>query len=83
MSFDLNPKFDMVWLYRSPIPVEGRGVISSFKLFLPAFPRVEERGVRVGTLWREDRLSDQSAQNLRSHGQNLSSTSGEAELVAQ
>jgi hypothetical protein len=34
-------KFDMVWLYRSPIPVGRRGVISSFKLFLTAFPRVE------------------------------------------
>ncbi len=32
----------MVCLYRSPIPVGMRGVISSFKLFLPAFPRVEE-----------------------------------------
>jgi hypothetical protein len=27
----------MVWLYLSPIPVGRRGVISSFKLFLPAF----------------------------------------------
>ncbi len=25
-----TPKFDMVWLYRSPIPVRRRGVISSF-----------------------------------------------------
>jgi hypothetical protein len=25
------PKFDMVWLYGSPIPVGRRGVISSFK----------------------------------------------------
>jgi hypothetical protein len=31
------PKFDMVWLHRSPIPVRRRGVISSFKLFLLAF----------------------------------------------
>ncbi len=29
----------MVWLNRSPIPVGRRGVISSFKWFLPAFPR--------------------------------------------
>ncbi len=35
----------MVWLNRSPIPVGRRGVISSFKWFPPAFPRVEE-GVR-------------------------------------
>ena len=42
----------MVWLYRSPIPVGRRGVISSIKLFLPAFHRVEEGGgVGVGTLW--------------------------------
>ncbi len=32
------PKFDMVWLNRSPIP---EGVISSFKWFRPAFPRIE------------------------------------------
>jgi hypothetical protein len=38
------PKFDMVWLHHSPIPVGRRGVISSFKWFLPAFPRVEEGG---------------------------------------
>ncbi len=31
------PKFDMVWLYLSPIPVGRRWVISSFKWFLPAF----------------------------------------------
>ncbi len=31
------PKFDVVWLYRSPIPVGRRGVISSFKWFLPVF----------------------------------------------
>jgi hypothetical protein len=34
----------MVWLYRSPISVGMREVISSFKLFIPAFPRVERRG---------------------------------------
>ncbi len=30
------PKFDMVWLYRLPIPVGKRGVTFSFKWFLPA-----------------------------------------------
>jgi hypothetical protein len=30
----------MVWLNSSPMPVGKRGVISSFKLFLPAFPPV-------------------------------------------
>jgi hypothetical protein len=39
----------MVWLNRSPIPVGRRGVNSSFQLFLPAFPRVEEGRVGVGT----------------------------------
>ncbi len=34
----------MVWLHRSPIPVGRRGEISSFKLFLPAFPHLEEGG---------------------------------------
>ncbi len=38
----------MVWLNHSPIPVGRRGVISSVKWFLPAFPRVEGE---VGTLW--------------------------------
>ncbi len=33
------PKFDMVWQYCSPIAVGRRGVISSFKWFLPASPR--------------------------------------------
>ncbi len=32
-----------VWLYCSPIPVERRGVISSFKGFLPAFATRRER----------------------------------------
>ncbi len=35
---------DMAWLYCSPISVGRRGVISLFKWFLPAFPRVEEGG---------------------------------------
>ncbi len=38
------PKFDMVWLYRSPIPVGRRRVISSLKWFLPASLHVFERG---------------------------------------
>ncbi len=33
----LDIKFEMVWLYRSPIPVGRRGVFYSFKWFLPAF----------------------------------------------
>ncbi len=37
-------KFDMVWLYRWTISVGRRGVISSFKLFLPAFDIGRERG---------------------------------------
>ncbi len=45
------PKFDMVWLNRSPIPVGRRGVISSLKFFLPAFAVLIGRGVGVGTLW--------------------------------
>ncbi len=40
------PKFDMVWLYRSPILLGSRGVISSFKWFLPTSAKR-----RVGTLW--------------------------------
>jgi hypothetical protein len=39
-----SPKFDMVWLHRSPIPVGRRGVIPSFKLFLPAFAARRGRG---------------------------------------
>jgi hypothetical protein len=31
------PTLDMVWLYRTPILVGRRRVISSFKLFLPVF----------------------------------------------
>ncbi len=34
----------MVWLYRSPTPVVRRGVISSFRWFLPAFAALKERG---------------------------------------
>jgi hypothetical protein len=44
------PKFDIVWMNLSPIPVGRRGVISSFKLLLPCFPLLEERGVGVGAL---------------------------------
>ncbi len=47
------PKFDMVWLHRSPIPVGRRGVISSFKLFLPVVATGRGRGRGVGTLWRK------------------------------
>jgi hypothetical protein len=46
-------KFDMVWLYRSPIPCSGgRGVFHSIKRFLPAFAtlRVEEGGGGVSAL---------------------------------
>ncbi len=43
-------KFDMVWLYCLLIPVGRRGVISSFKLFLPTFDTRYGRG-GVGTLW--------------------------------
>jgi hypothetical protein len=40
----------MVWLYRSPIPVGRRGVISIVQVIsIPAFPRIEEGG-EVGTL---------------------------------
>jgi hypothetical protein len=38
----------MVWLNCSPVTVGMRGVFCSFKLFLPAFPRVEEGGVHGG-----------------------------------
>ncbi len=38
------PKFDMVWLYHSPIPVGWRGVIYSFKWFLPALTGLEDGG---------------------------------------
>ncbi len=39
------PNFDMVWLYRSPIPVGRRGVFYAFKLFLPALTAFRERGL--------------------------------------
>ncbi len=39
----------MVWLYRSVIPVGRRGVIFSFKLFLPAF--ATRGGGSVSSLW--------------------------------
>ncbi len=46
------PTFDMVWLYRSHIPLGRRGVISSFIIFLPGFAkRRGRRGGGVGTLW--------------------------------
>jgi len=38
------PKFDMIWLYLSPIPVGRRGAICAFKWFLPAFATSEEGG---------------------------------------
>jgi hypothetical protein len=38
-------KFDKDWLYRSPIPLGRRGVISSFILFLPACPRLEAKRI--------------------------------------
>jgi hypothetical protein len=41
----------MVRLNLSPIPVGRRGVISSFKLFLPVFATRRGRGEGVGALW--------------------------------
>ncbi len=62
-------KFDMVWLYRwlycSPIPVGRRGVISSFKWFLPAFAtrrRGRGRLPVVGNHFRAKTLHDVSDQ---------------------
>ncbi len=54
------PKFDMVWLHLWPIPVGRKGVISSFKWFLPALLHIEkgERGwahlwaTPLWSLWR-------------------------------
>jgi hypothetical protein len=40
------PKFDVVWQYRSPITVGRRGVMSSFKCFLPAVATCGGRGCR-------------------------------------
>jgi hypothetical protein len=41
---DINFKFDMVWLYRSPIPVGSRGLFYSFNdFYLPAL-RLEGGG---------------------------------------
>jgi hypothetical protein len=37
-------KFDMVWLYRSPISAGRRGVFYSFKWFLPAFAALRGGG---------------------------------------
>ncbi len=66
------PKFDMVWLYHSPIPVGRRGIISSFKWFLPAFAtrRGRGRGVRStclqhsGIRWNCVELSTQKKATL-------------------
>ncbi len=46
----------MVWQYLSPIPVRRMGLISSFKLFLPAAPTCRERG-GGGSAPCESRLS--------------------------
>ncbi len=37
------PKFYLVWLHRSPIPVERRRLIFTFNWFLPAFSRVKTK----------------------------------------
>jgi hypothetical protein len=67
----------MVWLYRSPIPVGRRGVLFSFKLFLPAFATHTGRGEGGGILcshdinmecnylaWTESKLSEQKLEYL-------------------
>jgi hypothetical protein len=41
----------MVWLNFSPIPVGRRGVIPSFKLFLPVLATLRGGGEGVGALW--------------------------------
>jgi hypothetical protein len=45
-KYDINCQqvIDMVWRYRSPIPVGRREVFYSFKIFLPAFAVLEGRG---------------------------------------
>ncbi len=45
------PKFDMVWLHCSPIPVGRKWVISSLKWFLPTFAIRKGSRKGVGTLW--------------------------------
>jgi hypothetical protein len=56
----------MVWLNLSPIPEGRRGVISSFKLFLPAFPRVKEGGGWWGglsILWEKTGVTNPESLN--------------------
>ncbi len=52
------PKFDMVWLYRSPLPVGRRGVISPFKWFLPALLHVKKERGSACPLWGGAYLDD-------------------------
>ncbi len=60
-----SPKFDMVWIHRSPIQVGRRGVISSFKTwFLPAF--ATRRGRGRGSAPR-DKFSSQLSVFMLSH----------------
>ncbi len=55
------PKFDMVWPNLSPIPVGSRGVISSFRWFLPVFATRREGGrakaqifkIKTNEFWSE------------------------------
>ncbi len=47
---------DMVWLYRSPIPVGRRGVFYFLKWFLPTVVAPRGGGRGVSTLWLNHRL---------------------------
>ncbi len=47
-------KFDIIWLYCSPIPVRRRGVFNLFEWFLPAFPALWGGGGCLSHLEKAD-----------------------------
>ncbi len=68
-------KFDMVWLYRSPIPVGKKGVFYSLQFFLPAIAALRGRGGdqhHVGvTQYNSHSLTLQFVQRSIRKGQNF------------
>ncbi len=75
------PKFDMVWLHPSHIPVGRRGVISSFKLFLPAFATHKRRG--EGSALCVPTVSTWNAIIRRELSQNWATEIGISESIAK
>ncbi len=58
----------MVWVHRSPVSVGKRGVISSFKLFLPVFATHRGRGGTQPPVVMTDKMANSVSSSFHLQG---------------